>query len=213
MKRQDIQNTSLSSVANACQALYVVFAQIFNRMKHLFSFFIFIACCATIVSAQQTNIVFIGNSITQGVILDNPLEEAPPVQAIRWLVQEISGKIEFRNCGVSGLTTVNFLPSANTFFTKVKAAADELSRKSGGILLFSIMLGTNDSALQGNHKLRMQPEQFYTNIKTITDEFLRLYPAGGHGFGYRESYSYHSPFLSELSKWLEGVRDKPSKDR
>jgi len=34
-----------------------------------------------------------------------------------------------------------------------------------------------------------------------------LYPAGGHGFGYRESYSYHSLFLSELSKWLEGLRE------
>ncbi len=145
-------------------------------MKYLFSFYIFIVCCATVASAQQTNIVFIGNSITQGVILDNPHEEAPPVQAVRWLEQRIPGKIEFRNCGISGSTTVNFLPASNTFFTRVKAAADELS-KEGGTLLFSIMLGTNDSALRGNLKSRMQPEQYYTNMKAITDELLRLYPS------------------------------------
>lgn len=147
-------------------------------MKHIFSFliFIFIVGCATVASAQQTNIVFIGNSITQGVILDDPGEEAPPVRAVRWLEQQIPGKIEFRNCGISGSTTVNFLPASNTFFTRVKAAADEFS-KGGGTLLFSIMLGTNDSALRGNLKSRMQPEQYYTNMKAITDELLRLYPS------------------------------------
>lgn len=145
-------------------------------MKHLFLFFVFIGSCVTVISAQQTNIVFIGNSITQGVILDSPREEAPPVQAIRWLEQQTPWKIEFRNCGVSGLTTVNFLPASNTFFAKVKAAADELS-KEGGTLLFSVMLGTNDSALHGTHKSRMRPEQYYTNMKAITDELLRLYPA------------------------------------
>lgn len=142
-------------------------------MKYLFSFFIFIAYCATVASAQKTNIIFIGNSITQGVILDDPDKEAPPVQAVRWLEQQIPGKIEFRNCGISGSTTVNFLPASNTFFTKVKAAADELS-KEGGTLLFSIMLGTNDSK---NLKSHMQPEQYYTNMKAITDELLRLYPS------------------------------------
>ena len=145
-------------------------------MKHLLSFFVFISCFAAFTLAQQTKIVFIGNSITQGVILDNPQEEAPPVQAVRWLEQQNMGKIEFRNCGVSGKTTVDFLPATNTFFAKVKAAADELS-KENGVLVFSIMLGTNDSVLRGNSKSRLQPEQYYTNMKAITDELLRLYPA------------------------------------
>lgn len=145
-------------------------------MKYLLSFFALIGCFIAVTHAQQTNIVFIGNSITQGVILDNPLEEAPPVQAVRWLEQEVPGKIEFRNCGVSGKTTVDFLPATNTFFAKAKAAADELL-KENSTLIFSIMLGTNDSALRGNTKSRLQPEQYYTNMKAITDELLRLYPA------------------------------------
>ena len=28
----------------------------------------------------ELNVVFIGNSITQGVLLENPLQEAPPVR-------------------------------------------------------------------------------------------------------------------------------------
>jgi len=38
------------------------------------------------------------------------------------------------------------------------------------------MLGTNDSALRGTAKSRLQPQQYFTNMKAIVDELLRLYP-------------------------------------
>ncbi len=143
------------------------------------SFFVFLACffgVATIVFSQQINVVYIGNSITQGVILKDPQHNSPPAWSANWLQQQIIGKIAYRNCGVSGKTTVDFLPASGTYFPKVKAAADELSLQNG-TLVFSIMLGTNDSALRGTSKSRLQPEEYYTNMKAIIDELLKLYPA------------------------------------
>lgn len=145
-------------------------------MKNILSFFVLIGCFTAVAFAQQTNIVFIGNSITQGVIIDNPLDEAPPVQAVRWLEEQNIGKVAFRNCGVSGRTTIDFLPFTATEFPKVKQAADELS-KENGTLVFSIMLGTNDSAVKGPRGAPVLPQEYYTNLKAIADELLRLYPA------------------------------------
>lgn len=38
---------------------------------------------------------------------------------------------------------------------------------------------------------------------------LHIYPAGGHGFGFRNTFAYHDQMLSELSQWLKtqkGIR-------
>lgn len=32
---------------------------------------------------------------------------------------------------------------------------------------------------------------------------LHIYPAGGHGFGFRNTFAYHTQMLSELSQWLK----------
>ncbi len=45
----------------------------------------------------------------------------------------------------------------------------------------------------------------YTNAlidNNVPVTFL-LYPTGGHGFGYNDSFIYHEQFLLELSKWLD----------
>ncbi len=78
---------------------------------------------------QHVNVVFVGNSITQGALLADPAHEAPPVQAVKYLTlqQEVAG-VKFSNQGVSGSTTVDFLPATQTLFLKVKQAADVLKR-------------------------------------------------------------------------------------
>ena len=75
--------------------------------------------------AQDLHVVFIGNSITQGVQLKDAKTEAPPAQAALFLQEQVKGTVEFRNCGRSGRTTLNFLPVTDTEFPKVLAAADE----------------------------------------------------------------------------------------
>ena len=126
---------------------------------------------------KNVNIVYIGNSITQGVLLNNPGENAPPVQASQWLGNQPGiGHVEFSNQGVSGKTTLDFLPASETFFPKVKDAADRFKGIRGTTLIFSMMLGTNDSAIKGPNGAPVLPKQYYTNMKAIIDELLTLYP-------------------------------------
>lgn len=122
------------------------------------------------------NIVYIGNSITQGVMLESPLVEAPGAQACQWLrLQPEMKTVKNSNQGVSGSTTVDFLPISGTLFQRVILATDTL-KETTSTLLFSIMLGTNDSAINGPNGAPVSPQQYHTNMKVIIDELLRLYP-------------------------------------
>lgn len=126
----------------------------------------------------KLNVVYVGNSITQGALLANPGQDAPPVQASMWLRQQPSiNQVEYSNQGVSGATTVDFLPAGETLFPKVKQATDNLVQQNPkNTVLFSIMLGTNDSAVKGPNGSPVSPVQYYTNVKAIVDELLSLCP-------------------------------------
>ncbi|MEG1685367.1 MAG: GDSL-type esterase/lipase family protein [Bacteroides sp.] len=126
----------------------------------------------------ELNLVYIGNSITQGALLKTPEQDAPPVQASLWLQkQKDVATVEYSNQGISGHTTLDFLPVSKTAFPKVTQAADLLREKSHGMLLFSMMLGTNDSAVKGPNGSPVSPQQYYTNMKAIIDELISLYPS------------------------------------
>lgn len=136
----------------------------------------------TSVYSQQSeygwlNIVYIGNSITQGVLIDSPRKNAPPVQASIYLQKQPGiGEVKYSNQGVSGSTTVDFLPETNTLFNHVKEAAGTLQKDEWATLVFSIMLGTNDSAVKGPNGSPVSPEQYRENMQKIIDELFRLYP-------------------------------------
>lgn len=124
---------------------------------------------------QNINVVFIGNSITQGVQLSDPATEAPPATAIAYLrKQQDLGTVEFSNHGHSGYTTLDFLPGTDTF-VKVEQAAGAFTDKEA-LLIFSIKLGTNDSAVQGPHGAPVSPENYIQNLKTITNKLLADFP-------------------------------------
>lgn len=125
---------------------------------------------------KELNIVFIGNSITQGVLLENPEKQAPPVKCVNWLETQLDvEKISFFNAGRSGCTTVDFLPETNNLFPWMKIEADKLA-KNKGILLFSIMLGGNDSAISGPKGAPVEAEQYRENMRKIINKLLDLYP-------------------------------------
>lgn len=125
----------------------------------------------------KLNIVYIGNSITQGAIMEAPQHNAPPTQASLWLQKQPGIEaVEYSNQGVSGSTTVDFLPASQTLFLKVKQAADGLKNNPNTTLIFSMMLGTNDSAVKGPNGAPVSPQQYCTNVKVIIDELLSLYP-------------------------------------
>jgi lysophospholipase L1-like esterase len=125
---------------------------------------------------KDLNIVYIGDSITAGGQMSDPATEAPPATASDWLAkQKDIGKVKFSNQGVSGFTTVDFLPSTHTVFINVDKAAKALDDKQAA-LIFSIMLGTNDSACQGPNGSPVSAGQYHDNLKTIIDSLLKSFP-------------------------------------
>lgn len=144
--------------------------------KAILIILLLIATSAAISQNRDIHIVFIGNSITYGSKLENKEQEAAPVKAVEYLRQQPGIRnITFSNQGVSGKTTVDFLPVSETYFPKVREAA-LISHNNNSQLVFSIMLGTNDSAEKGPNGSPVSPQQYYTNMKVIIDELLSLYP-------------------------------------
>ena len=150
---------------------------------------------------QSLNIVFIGNSITYGARLANPATEAPPVAAVAYLRRQPGiGDISWSNQGKSGATTVDFLPSPLGLFTKVKKAAHGFS-DGQALLIFSIKLGTNDSAIKGPNGSPVSPEAYRNNLKLIADSLLAEFPGCivifQHPIWYSPNTYNHSKYLQE----------------
>ena len=125
---------------------------------------------------RSVNIVFIGDSITYGAGLGNTRKQAPPVIASLMLQHEQGiGMVKYANQGRSGFTTADFLPLVNTAFAGVESAARSFSG-SNGLLVFSIMLGTNDSAITGPNGAPVSKEQYRQNLKLITGRLLKDFP-------------------------------------
>lgn len=138
---------------------------------------ILLAGISAVAQTKKLNIVFIGNSITQGAGLPHPLTEAPPVKAVEWLKQAMPGtEINYSNQGVSGSTTVDFLPSTNRLFNNVIKAAEVFKAEKDATLVFSMVLGTNDSAIEGPNGSPVSPEQYRTNVTAILDQLMSNYP-------------------------------------
>jgi lysophospholipase L1-like esterase len=154
-------------------------------MKNLCPFLLFLFSLFQTPCSAQSNqsgksldldIVFIGNSITYGANLENPGKDAPPVIASEVLLKMAGiNSVSFSNQGRSGFTTVNYLPSSLTF-TEVIQATHQLHTNHNHILIFSIKLGTNDSAIQGPLGAPVSKEDYRQNMKSIVDELLRQFP-------------------------------------
>ena len=109
-----------------------------------------VVCVSSARSRKATcNLVFIGNSITEGVLHADKSKTAPPVLTASMVGKMLSRDIIFRNCGRSGATTVDFLPSEQRDFVRVEKAIKDIQEISYEPIIFSIMLGTNDSAIDG----------------------------------------------------------------
>ena len=131
---------------------------------------------ALIAQKRDLNIVFIGNSITYGAGLADPATEAPPVIAAGYLRQQSNiGTVDFANQGHSGYTTVDFLPSTGGVFKDVEKSAHAFTNTQA-LLIFSIKLGTNDSAIEGPRGAPVFPEVYYQNLKAIADSLLKEFP-------------------------------------
>ena len=126
-------------------------------MKRFFTAICFAVLLATPLATfakgecKPCNIVYIGNSITYGALHKDRIKTAPPVQASEMVGKGWNAQVEFRNCARSGATTYDFLPEGGRDWPKVAQAMVEFKSKAeaGEPVVFSIMLGTNDSAYEG----------------------------------------------------------------
>ena len=131
------------------------------------------------------NVVFIGNSITYGAKHQQRELTAPPALCAQWLSQQDGvDTVYYMNCGLSGRTTYNFLPHAEdvvpagdkTHFGDVVAKTHQLVGEHLGLpLLFSIMLGTNDSVERPRNS-HTSPDDYAKNLCAIIDSLLILWP-------------------------------------
>ena len=122
---------------------------------------------------RKVNIVFIGDSITAG---SNNVTEQPSNYALIYLKSKLgTDSIKQANEGVSGKTTVDFLPK-ETGFKSVIRAADNFYDDIDAQLFFSIMLGTNDSAMEGPNGAPVSPGNYRLNLETIINELIKKYP-------------------------------------
>jgi len=184
-----------------------------NKLKRLKSLLLLIFLINVAVSYTigqpagkklNIDIVYIGNSITEGAQLSRPADEAPPATASNYLrIQKNIGSVQFINQGRSGFTTVDYLPSSSGALSQVIAATHQLHRDEHRLLIFSISLGTNDSAEKGPNGSPVSPADYQQNLKSITDKLLSDFPECKVFF---QQPIWYSPNTYNSSKYLaEGL--------
>lgn len=146
-------------------------------IKSLLVFLLFAVSSFSLTTRKKVNIVFLGDSITEGSALLNPLKDAPPVFAGNLLRTKKSfSAVQIANNGYSGHTTLDFLPATNKDFPLVMASANAFAQDTEATLLFSIMLGTNDSAIFGPNGSPVSPADYKKNMQVIIDNLLHEFP-------------------------------------
>ena len=148
---------------------------------------------------EPINILFIGNSITYGAGLGDRATQTPPVKCAEKVAEDTGRSVFFQNCGVSGATTLDWLPKTSLFRNASRSAND--LTENGGYLFFSMMLGTNDSAESGPNGSPVSPEDYGENLKTIIGKLHSTFPDALFIVNYP---IWYSPNTHNGAVYLEG---------
>ena len=149
-------------------------------VRKIFSFMVVMLLALTAAYAgggkKDFAIIYIGNSITYGAIHEQRDVTAPPVYPSQILAKKYKANVIWRNCGWSGATTYDFLPSHKRYFPRVEKAIKEIQAETDAPIVFSIMLGTNDSASKGPTGCPVSNENYKNNLITIMEALKKLAP-------------------------------------
>lgn len=155
-------------------------------------------------NAAPIQLVFIGNSITQGARLANPIVEGPATQTAL-LLNGAGRSVEVLNRGLSGTTTFDWLPNDTTrCFPPLITTTDAFFRP-GATHIFSVMLGTNDSAETRCNGAPVNPERYGENLSAIIDSLLTRYPDAKVILNYP---IWYSPTTYNGARYLQGGLDR-----
>ena len=124
---------------------------------------------------RAINVVNIGDSITAGAGISP--SDAPPVMLAADLAVREGTPVFFSNQGVSGTTTADWQPGGSLFSGAERAAHSLNIAHSEAQLVFSIMLGTNDSATAGTNGAPVSETTYESNLRNIINRLLSDYPA------------------------------------
>ncbi len=154
-------------------------------------------------TSQIINIVYGGDSITYGANLSDPTHDAPPVAASGYLgAMHGIRSVYFSNQGHGGHSTTDFLPSSGADFAGMESAAKSLeAAHPSGQLVFSLMLGTNDSANSGTHLSNRTPAQVEANFEIIIGQLLADFPSAKIFVNYPP---YYTPNTHNGANYEEG---------
>ena len=125
---------------------------------------------------KTCNVIYIGNSITAGAGHKESLKSAPPVISAQILKKKLGKDVNFRNCGRSGATTLDFVLSHNRDFKRVEKAVKEIQDISQEPIIFSIMLGTNDSASTACYGAPASNAQYKKNLMELISRLRKMAP-------------------------------------
>jgi lysophospholipase L1-like esterase len=152
-------------------------------------------------ASLNPDIVFIGNSITAGGQRAASGDESPPAIATKY-IRTLKGieSANYLNRGRSGFTTVDFLPTPDGELSKVITAIKSFHTDTKRLLVFSVSLGTNDSAEEGPKGSPLWPVEYRTNMKAITDKLLSEFPDCKVIF---QQPIWYSPNTYNLSRYLK----------
>jgi hypothetical protein len=98
----------------------------------------------------------------------------PPAIATEWLRAHLATEEVFMaNQGRCGHTTMDTLPANHQDVSEIERAATHLEDAHPGRMVFSIMLGTNDSAEMGPLGAPVAPQEYHRNLTTMIDQWRR----------------------------------------
>ena len=184
--------------------------------KRLAIFFTLFFCLFFVSCAQNSSsllsggsrgavqIVFIGNSITQGARLAHPETEGPAPQTAD-ILRADGIDVSYVNRGLSGTTTYDWLPDGKSRCFSPLIEATDAFFTPGAEHVFSVMLGTNDSAETTCNGAPVSPEQYDLNMRTIIDTLLTRYDGARIVVNYP---IWYSPSTYNGAKYLQSGLDR-----
>jgi lysophospholipase L1-like esterase len=129
-------------------------------------------------SGSVVDLVYLGDSITASTSM--PEDVRPPQMCTKALQAKFAGVSFFMSAqGHGGHTTGDFLPKEGATtgdFAEAETAAKKLQIDHPGLLVFSMMLGTNDSANSGHTGSPASAETYKANVKKIADALIAEFP-------------------------------------
>jgi lysophospholipase L1-like esterase len=121
------------------------------------------------------DVVFIGDSITYGANLNDGDPTACEDCARALELGPLARQVYYSNEGHSGYTTLDYLPGTPAF-THAEDSARKLDSSNPGELIFSIMLGTNDSANGGTNGSPIDASRYQANLSSMVRTLLADFP-------------------------------------